>query len=325
MRTTQATRRALAALEELEEARQTVALASDRSQALQEALEDLSGRFMRLTGGRADTRNSGKTYAGRTLVYEDCRRAARVQLGPALLEPLAAPLSLILESARFYTHAIAEQYRAVFQREYDALRRELGHPAVSFLRFFERASTHFKSGSDAPPIVTAVLEDFHARWRRVLGYTLAQQRLVLRSEELRPAVREAFSAPGPGWPKARHVAPDVLIAAASADAACRGEFSFVLGEMHVGQCTKTHMLFLKEHPEPEVLVAAREADLGMGLVDFVEPRTVAGRTVDFSPSAHDFDVETGDTPSARPRSQVLAVAELVVEAGGEGACPMAQT
>ncbi|MGZ3457976.1 MAG: lantibiotic dehydratase [Archangium sp.] len=319
MRTTPATTRALAALAELEEARQAVVLAADRSQALQEALEELSDRFMRLTGGRADTRGSGKTYAGRTLVYEDCRRATQVRLGPALLEPLAAPLSLILESARFYTHAIAEQYRAVFQREYEALRGESGHPAVSFLRFFERASTHFKSGSDAPPIVTAVLEDFHARWRRVLGYTPAQQRLVLRSEELRPAVREAFSAPGPGWPKARHVAPDVLIAAADADAACRGELSFILGEMHIGQCTKTHMLFLKEHPEPEALVAAREADLGMGLVDFVEPRTFAGRTVDFSPSAHDFDVETGDTPSARPRSQTLAVADLVVEADGEGA------
>ncbi|MFL5348993.1 MAG: lantibiotic dehydratase [Hyalangium sp.] len=319
MRATPATQRALGALAELEEARQSVVLAADRSQALQEALEELSDRFMRLTGGRADTRSSGKTYAGRTLVYEDCRRAARVQLGPALLEPLAAPLSLILESARFYTHAIAEKYRATFQREFDTLRAESGQQTVSFLRFFERASTHFKSGSDAPPIVTAVLEDFHARWRRVLGYTPDQQRLDLRSEALRPTVQEAFSAPGPGWPKARHVAPDVLISATDAEAACRGEFSFILGEVHVGQCTKTHMLFLKEHPEPEALVAAREADLGTGLVDFVEPRTFAGRTVDFSPSAHDFDVETGDTPSARPRSQVLSVAELVVEADGEGA------
>jgi hypothetical protein len=319
MRPTQATRRALAAVEELDAARQAVVLAADCSQALQEALEELSARFMRLTEGRADTRGSGKTYAGRTLVYEDCRRAARARLGPALLEPLAAPLSLILESARFYTHAIAEKYRAAFQREYDALRKETGRPAVSFLRFFERASTHFKAGSDAPPIVTAVLEDFHARWRRVLGYTPAQQRLELRSEELRPAVREAFPAPGPGWPKARHVAPDVLISAADVEAACRGEFSLVLGEIHIGQCTTTHMLFLKEHPEPELLVAAREADLGTGLVDFVEPRTFAGRTVDFSPSAHDLDVETGDTPSARPRSQTLAVAELVVEAGSEGA------
>jgi hypothetical protein len=319
MRMTQATRRALATLQEIEEARQAVALAAGRSQALQEALEELSDRFMRLTEGRADTRSPGKTYAGRTLVYEDCRRATRVQLGPALLEPLAAPLSLILESVRFYTYAIAEKYRAAFQREYDALRKESGHPVISFLRFFERASAHFKSGSDAPPLVTAVLEDFHARWRRVLGYTPAQQRLALRSEELRPAVREAFSAPGPGWPKARHVAPDVLIAAADVDAACRGEFTFILGEVHVGQSTMTHMLFLKEHPEPEVLVAAREADLGTGLVDFVEPRTIAGRTVDFSPSAHDFDVETGDTPSARPRSQVLAVADLVVEADTGGA------
>lgn len=319
MRTTQATARALGAVEELEEARQAVVLAANGSQALQEALEDLSNRFIRLTGGRADTRGSGKTYAGRTLVYEDCRRATQVRLGPALLEPLAAPLSLILESARFYTHAIAEQYRGAFRREYDALRDESGNPAVSFLRFFERASTHFKSGAEAPPLVTAVLEDFHARWRRVLGYTPAQRRLELRSEELRPAIREAFAAPGPGWPKARHVAPDVLIAAADADAVRRGEFSFILGEMHVGQCTKTHMLFLKEHPEPETLVVAREADLGTGLVDFVEPRTFAGRTVDFSPSAHDFDVETGDTPSARPRSHVLAVAELVVEADGDGA------
>ena len=63
-----------AMLDELEQHRCNVEAAAGDQEALDQAIAQLEETFTRITGDTA-TRSSGKTYASRTLVYEDCRRA----------------------------------------------------------------------------------------------------------------------------------------------------------------------------------------------------------------------------------------------------------
>lgn len=65
------------------------------------ALGELEASFSRLTGA-APKRNPGRTYGGRALAYEDCRRAVDVTLGASLLRAIAKPLALLGMSARRY-------------------------------------------------------------------------------------------------------------------------------------------------------------------------------------------------------------------------------
>ena len=63
-------------------------------------LTDFEEEFSRFTGV-APNRAAGQTYGGRTLIYEDCRRDLEAKIGPAVLESLAPPLSLLLRSGRW--------------------------------------------------------------------------------------------------------------------------------------------------------------------------------------------------------------------------------
>jgi hypothetical protein len=125
-------------------------------------------------------------------------------------------------------------------------------------------------------------------------------------------VRAAFDAPGPGWPRARYQSPDVMVAASSVDAIARGEYQFVLGELHCGQNTLTTPLFLKEHFYPDELIRDSAIDLGPRIAP-VEPKEQARRTDQYSFAAEDIDVEIGGTISRRPRTHVVSVAAWVVE------------
>src|SRR5262245_55673677 len=93
---------AMALLDELESARTKVEASAGNAQQLDLALDNLERVFSRITNVSA-TRAHGQTYAGRTIVYEDCRRDAEVTLGQDFLETLGPPLSLLLASARWLT------------------------------------------------------------------------------------------------------------------------------------------------------------------------------------------------------------------------------
>ena len=64
----------------------------------------------------------GMMYAGRGLVYEDCRRNARIHLGPDVLEPLGPPLALVLASARWLVGEITRTLNSHLLGVYDSLK-----------------------------------------------------------------------------------------------------------------------------------------------------------------------------------------------------------
>lgn len=320
--------RGLAALGELERARDAVAAAAGSAERVDEALEALERTFVALTGQDA-VRSAGETYAGRTLAGEDCVRDVDVELGPAVVERLAGPLKLVLHGARWYTHEIARRYRAAFGALYRELRAG-GPAAVDYPRFHLRLPELFpgggaegSAGSPAGSIVGQVVAELHARWREVLGLAGGERRVERTAAALRPAVLRAFAAPRPGWPAARHHSPDVLIAAAGADAVNRGDYLIVLGELHAGMCSLLVPAVPNAEGDPDAPFRLRDLDLGLDLGQGLGPPCVApvwsrrrSRIDYYSRSPHDLDVEVAAARSWRPRAQVLALADLVIEEAG---------
>jgi Lantibiotic dehydratase, N terminus len=302
--------RALEALDRLEAARDDVGRAAGSPELLDGALRRLDETFIELTEAEPSRRH-GQTYAGRTVGFEMCRRDVEVEVGPGLWRELAPPLCLLLESARWFTHEIAARYRPALA----ALHRRLcsGPEArVDYLRFAAHLPELFPGGQEAGSIVDQVRQELRARWRQVLGFAGDEREVFRSAAELRAAVGEAFRAPAPGWPAARHQSVDVLIAGEGADR------MVVLGEIHPGLNT----LLIPDLPHPygdeEVLFGRRDREIGRASVAPVWSR--ARTHLDYySRSPDDYEVEHSAARGWRPRDRVLAAADLVVErAGSEG-------
>ncbi|MEV4629635.1 lantibiotic dehydratase [Micromonospora sp. NPDC049523] len=280
---------AVAALAELTSARDAVAAARGDDRALLPALDRLDATFTRLTE-RAARRDEGQAYAGRTLVFEECRRADEVTLGPALLEPLRAPLGLVLDSARWFTSAGAALYRRAFRDLYRQLAGPSGASPVPFAEFWLLA--HDLLVQPPESLVRPLTRALQTRWAKVLslpaadapgvgargvgvgtrgvgadGSDVPEARRVHRdSEALRAAVRAAFPATRPGWTGAVQHSPDLMLAAADPAAVEAGDFEWVLGELHPGANTMRYASWFAYHPEPERMRAAVAADLAPGVV-----------------------------------------------------------
>jgi hypothetical protein len=299
-------------LDKLEAARAGLAEAAGSPELLDKAIDHLGRTFTELTGV-SSSRNVGETYSGRTLVYEDCRRDLDLRLGAEFMDRLGPPLALVLKSARWYTHEASERYARAFRKLYDQLVQETGSRSVAYARFWPRMPELFP-GPSGGGIVDELSTELQRRWEAVLGLDDAvhARRVERSSADLVDEVQKAFAAPRPGWPSARHHCPDILVAARSADAIQRGDYVIVLGEVHTGMNSMSSILFVKEHPDPDALVRARERDLPRPGVAPVWSRRRTRADL-YSISRHDLDIETADVRSARPRDQVLLAAALVVE------------
>src|SRR4029079_7187684 len=104
---------------------------------LDQTMAALEETFERLTG-EACTRSHGEMYAARTLVYEDCQRALDVEIGPDVLESLGPPLSLLLDSARWFTFDLARRCRELFRETFAELVTETGSATVEAVALWNR-------------------------------------------------------------------------------------------------------------------------------------------------------------------------------------------
>jgi lantibiotic biosynthesis dehydratase-like protein len=306
--------RASEMLRDLEAGRDRVAAAAGDATRLAVAMGELNKTFTRLTG-QDGKRSAGTSYAGRTLVFEDCRRAGSVELGTSFCDRLGPPLALLLQSARWYTYTVATRYLEALVGIYRRLCRETGSSIIDYIRYWEHARALFPGVDGETPsrsIVCDVVAELQARWSRLLRLSPERAREERRVSELDDGVAAMFAAPHPGWPNARHCSPDVMIAARGPNNLTGGDYLIVIGEMHAGFNTLNAPFLIKEHPDPEAIVRMREADLPEPCV--AQVWTKARSRADFySLSGHDLDIENGQTRSSRLRAQVLAVASLVVK------------
>ncbi|MEO7735412.1 MAG: lantibiotic dehydratase [Kofleriaceae bacterium] len=305
--------RALATLAQIDAARAAVARAAGDPVALDRALRAFDDLFSQLTG-LTPTRRAGQMYAGRTLIYEETHRNVELELGARFMAQLGPPLTLVMLSARWYTHAVATAYRPVFRQVYDELRARTGHAAVDYLQYLEHILPHLAEQDVVAPTVKPVVAELQRRWLELLGVTPDVRRIARSADELRAQVEAVFAAPGPGWTQARYHSPDIMIAAAGVDAMRRGELMCVINEIHVGVHTYTRPLFLNLHPDPEALLRDRRRELGRPVIATVEARANALRSDHFPPVPDDIDIEASDARSWRAREHVIDVAQLVVEA-----------
>jgi hypothetical protein len=190
-----------------------------------------------------------------------------------------------------------------------------GETAIDFVTFWRAIEAHFGADMRNPAaIVRDVVGEMHRRWARVLGDVAGKRSVTLAAAAVHDAARAAFAAPHPGWPSARHHSPDVLVAARDLAA----PELYVLGEIHVGMNTLLQSVFVEQHPEPAQLLAHMAHDVAEPRIQPVIPHDHLTRVNDVSRVPRDFEVETGQAKSARPRAQVVAAGELVVEADAAG-------
>ena len=306
---------------EIESAIDTVRQSVANADQLYSALAQLEETFSKATGVAA-TRAAGETYAGRTLVYEDCRRDIDVSIGSGLLEELRGPLALLLTSARWFTWEVAQLMRGLLERIYFDLARAANTRTVDFLSLWTRAIDPLLL-SQKQQLLDPLADKLQKKWEDLLDIGSDLKHVEYKSEDLRKKVRNAFAAPRPGWKFARYHSPDLMIAAASVEAIQRGEYQLVLGEIHIGTHTMRNSFFVAQHPSPEDLFEAIDIDFPQSRVIPVLPKhwgaTSTSRTTIALVSPKDFWLDVAlDSPSAAPKSQVLTLGELVVEEADAG-------
>jgi lantibiotic biosynthesis dehydratase-like protein len=305
----------LAALSEMDQARQEVALAASDPERLEQALAALDATFTRLTG-EVPKRAEGQTYAARTLVYEDGRRDIKVEIGNEILELVAPPLSLMLTVARWIAGQVVELYRESLSETFEALRHRLGTTTVDAVTFW-LATQPLLFGTEVRRPIDKIPALLQERWSRVLSVPQdGRKRVEYTSEELRPKVLAAFGAPATSLKQAFYHSPDVMIAASSAEAIRRGDFLFVLGEMHLASNTLGAALFVAQHPAPEDLLRFVTSDYGGPKVSMIISKSWPGqtmRTVHVLNPAHDQRVAVMHDSICMPGQQAIPVSELLVE------------
>jgi len=252
---------ALEPVDQMVKARDAVAAAGSEPGELRRALAGLAGTFERVTGSPA-TRRGGENYAGRTLVYTDAVRDARVELGPAVTRALAVPLGLVLDSARWLVNDITDKYRAYFADLVDHETGRLGGAPVPLPRLLTVASPYLSTLGRRAEFVTASVAELQRRWQEVLGPPPSARRQQVSADAISARAAECFPPRPVTWCGARQHSPDVMIAAAAPGEVERGDFLLVLGELHLACNTLEGRLFVEQHPDPARLVAAERADRG---------------------------------------------------------------
>jgi hypothetical protein len=310
---------ALEPIEKMEAALALVAGATGNAGAVDQAIGNLEDTFTCLTG-LDSTRSAGEMYAGRTLVYEDCRRDVELEIGPDVVESVGPALSLLLKGARWFSYNTARLTEKLFGRIYADLARKANSKTVDFATFWYRLYPVIFGDQKQPGDV--VMPSFQERWERVLSIDWEKHRIEYTSDELRGRVHAAFDAPGSGGKSVIYHSPDVMIAASSAGAIARGDYKFVLGEMHPSVNTLRFALFPAQHPSPEELFLAFEMDHAQSrsvpLISKSYWPAKASRLLPALVASKDYRVEFFPEPSDIPRSRILPVGELVVEGERDG-------
>ena len=252
--------RALADVDRLIAARDAVGAARGAEDVVKRTGE-LAQIFEEITGAGA-TRRPGQAYAGRTLVYQDTRRDVDVRVGRAVLDELAAPLGLVLDSARWLVARAAAEYRELLAAMYQEEAGPGGGPGVPLGYLFARAAPDLTASAHAlPPPVQAAVQEFQRRWRRVLAWPDGVRQHTVTAAALAGGVEREFGGAAVPWRTAMHHSPDIMIAAASPQAVLDGKFLLVLGELHLAVNSLDNRFFIQHHDDPARLRAAAEADL----------------------------------------------------------------
>jgi lantibiotic biosynthesis dehydratase-like protein len=284
----------------LEPYRQDIVRAGDDPALLGEALKAMETAFEQRT--RIAARREGPW--GRALVFEECRRDIAMDPGGVALERIAPALRVVLRIARWYTFTIGRRLARALLREH----RRLGRKLIPLPAFWLRTEPLF-----GEELVETVASDLRARLARL--WSLGERLDVTEAEAF---VARHFRAPCPGWPGARHHAPDLMWDATSAEALLAGEGTPILSELHPGVTPFTTLSVLSLCPVLDELVSEWQLDFPEPLVSPIPWEEYARSTHDARLARHHWHLDLGDPfASDRPPDQILRAADFdVVESEG---------
>lgn len=303
---------ALAWLNEFDLGKKCVEAAAGDADRFVLAYQNLEHTFIERTG-LPPYRHKGKSYAGRTLVYEDCRRDIEVLLGPELLRSLSGPLSLLLTAGRWFTTRVAAMYKRKLLEIHSELACITGQPSVDAATYFGRVAPLFFD--QGPALLEPLEEEFRDKWERILQFGTGAGPVRYSCEELHENVMQEFPASAPGWARACYHSPDIMIAAAGEEAIRRGDYFFVMGELHVSVNTLSTSLFVNQHPRPQDLLDAVARDLGpFDIVPIWSNAEILGSRTAFSLiPASNYQLEYAGDSFALDRSRALPVSAMVLD------------
>ncbi|MGW4213436.1 lantibiotic dehydratase [Lentzea sp. NPDC004789] len=258
--------RALDWLDSLEAARDRVRN-SDSADALADALTELDTLFGSITGA-SSTRNEGRTYGGRTLVYHDSSRDLDITVGRDLLDA-ARPLTLLGRAARWFCWRLGQEVRETLRNVYNQAVTKHGGPVDLSTVWFESLRPLHRSIESS---IETIEEEFAKKWAAIVTVPDGTRTVSYSYDELLPLVTEAFSAPGPGWAGARYFCPDMMVSAADINALRDGDFELVLGEVHMAINTVRSYCFVTQHPDENELLSSVDQDFPQPRLLMVLPK-----------------------------------------------------
>ncbi len=259
--------------------------------------EALEQHFTALTQ-HAPKRHEGRTYGGRGLVYEECRRALDFELSDAMRRRVARPLTVVLEVARWYSAQLATQ----LTRRLNARFKKKTPLHV----FWAQTASLF--AGEAPPVVMPTARALRKKWS-----ALWNGRAEVSIDEAEAFVTKHFRADAPGWPGARHHAPDLMWEAASAEAMLRGEGTPILGELHPAVTPFTTLSVLAHAPDRPALERQWREDFGVDGITPIPWEDFARSSQDARLSKQHWHLDVGfEFESERPTKRVLRAADLDV-------------
>jgi hypothetical protein len=208
--------------------------AAGETAAVAAAQAELAAAFEQAAGVPA-ARRAGQAYAGRGLAYEECLRDLDIDIGVDFVERIGGGLGGVLAICQWLTWATAAAYADHFREAW------AGGPRTLDAVWFEVLGAFLGSG---PRPVDGVLAEFRGRWDRLVAELhSAAGGCDFGTEEFLSAVQRRFASPGPGWRAAAVHSPDLQIVAHSPDGAETGDYTVVLGEIHIGVPTVTGPVF----------------------------------------------------------------------------------
>jgi hypothetical protein len=250
---------ALEWLDSLEVARDQLRDSTSAS-TLADALTSMDELFGRITGA-ASTRHEGRAYGGRTLVYHDSSRDIDVMLGDDLVAG-TRPLRLLSRAARWYCSRLGEEARDTLLDVHKRAVAKHGQPVDLPMIWSASLRALYRSVEAS---MRQIDQEFAKKWAAIIPVPADAREVCYHYDDLLPLVDEAFAAPGPGWAGARYFSPDVMVSATDLNALHNGDFTLVLGEVHMAINTMRSNCFVTQHPDEADLISSVDED-------FPEPR-----------------------------------------------------
>jgi hypothetical protein len=163
-------------------------------------------------------------------------------------------------------------------------------------------------------MLAALERGLQKRWSTLLDLSEQPHQIHYTAAALKAKTLETFKTSPSKWVAAQYYAPDLMIAAANVDAICDGNYHWVLGELHPAVNTLISAGLVAQHPAPQELFEAHNADCPAPQVKLAAARekvTALRATALVKPTDYRFMV--ANDACGAPWGQNLLAGELVVE------------